>query len=75
MAGEGKGTVIVPWYATGFRDEGFERRRSRKSLRSRCATARLLRGLPLSATTATVTSSSPSSRATPTGSATGKAPR
>jgi hypothetical protein len=23
MAGEGKGTVIVPWYATGFRAEGF----------------------------------------------------
>jgi hypothetical protein len=24
MAGEGNGTVIVPWYATGFRAEGFE---------------------------------------------------
>jgi hypothetical protein len=23
MAGAGKGTVIVPWYATGFRAEGF----------------------------------------------------
>jgi len=23
MAGEGNGTVIVPWYATGFRAEGF----------------------------------------------------
>ncbi|HUN77370.1 MAG TPA: hypothetical protein VMU32_00450 [Solirubrobacteraceae bacterium] len=23
MAGEGNGTVIVPWYATGFRKEGF----------------------------------------------------
>jgi hypothetical protein len=24
MAGEGNGTVIVPWYATGFRAERFE---------------------------------------------------
>jgi hypothetical protein len=24
MAGDGNGTVIVPWYATGFRKEGFE---------------------------------------------------
>ncbi len=24
MAGEGNGTVIVPWYATGFRSNGFE---------------------------------------------------
>jgi hypothetical protein len=24
MAGMGDGTVIVPWYATGFRAEGFE---------------------------------------------------
>jgi hypothetical protein len=24
MAGDGNGTVIVPWYATGFRSEGFE---------------------------------------------------
>lgn len=24
MAGDGNGTVIVPWYATGFRAEGFE---------------------------------------------------
>jgi len=24
MAGHGNGTVIVPWYATGFRSEGFE---------------------------------------------------
>ena len=24
MAGQGNGTVIVPWYATGFRSEGFE---------------------------------------------------
>jgi hypothetical protein len=24
MAGEGHGTVIVPWYATGFRADGFE---------------------------------------------------
>jgi hypothetical protein len=24
MAGNGDGTVIVPWYATGFRAEGFE---------------------------------------------------
>ncbi|MGH2853958.1 MAG: hypothetical protein ACRDLF_07175 [Solirubrobacteraceae bacterium] len=24
MAGMGNGTVIVPWYATGFRAEGFE---------------------------------------------------
>ena len=24
MAGKGDGTVIVPWYATGFRSEGFE---------------------------------------------------
>jgi hypothetical protein len=24
MAGNGKGTVIVPWYATGFRADGFE---------------------------------------------------
>lgn len=24
MAGNGNGTVIVPWYATGFRSEGFE---------------------------------------------------
>jgi hypothetical protein len=24
MAGHGEGTVIVPWYATGFRAEGFE---------------------------------------------------
>jgi len=23
MAGKGNGTVIVPWYATGFRAEGF----------------------------------------------------
>ncbi len=23
MAGQGNGTVIVPWYATGFRAEGF----------------------------------------------------
>jgi hypothetical protein len=23
MAGNGKGTVIVPWYATGFRADGF----------------------------------------------------
>ncbi len=23
MAGEGNGTVIVPWYATGFRADGF----------------------------------------------------
>lgn len=24
MAGEGNGTVIIPWYATGFRSNGFE---------------------------------------------------
>jgi hypothetical protein len=24
MAGQGNGTMIVPWYATGFRAEGFE---------------------------------------------------
>jgi hypothetical protein len=24
MAGKGNGTVIVPWYATGFRADGFE---------------------------------------------------
>ena len=24
MAGSGAGTVIVPWYATGFRADGFE---------------------------------------------------
>jgi hypothetical protein len=24
MAGDGDGTVIIPWYATGFRADGFE---------------------------------------------------
>jgi hypothetical protein len=24
MAGDGNGTMIVPWYATGFRADGFE---------------------------------------------------
>ena len=23
MAGEGNGTVVIPWYATGFRSDGF----------------------------------------------------
>ena len=34
------GTVIVPWYATGFRADAFERGAQRGRRRRRCATAR-----------------------------------
>ena len=52
------GTVIVPWYATGFRADGFEPALERDRRGRRCATARAPTRSTARATTATSSSSS-----------------
>ena len=69
------GTVIVPWYATGFRGDEFEKDLNEVGGRRAALRRELIRRVPLSATTATGSSSSPRSRSTSTGNATGRARR
>ena len=69
------GTVIVPWYATGFRADAFEQDVSEVAAVALRYGASFLRRVPLAATTATGSTSSRPSRSTSTGNGIGKAPR
>ena len=69
------GTVIIPWYATGFRADAFEAALNEIAPVALRYGAELLRRLPRRATTATLPAARPLRATTSTGNATGKARR